>query len=182
MTDYTKVKLGKQTPHHDNRIPMLSKYTATLPAPPPTVDNDGKITNLGMMLNDKLGDCTCAAVGHCIQQWTAEAQAKEVILPDPDIEKLYEIVGHYNPANPKSDRGAVEINVLNYWLGKPVVGNKLSAFCSLEPQNHQEIQDAVYIFGNCYIGLQMPGGIPASHRISIELVFGHVSPSRQARV
>jgi hypothetical protein len=156
MTDFTKVKLGKQTAHHDSRVPMLSKYTANLPAPPPATSYDSKITNLGMMLNNKLGDCTCAAVGHCIQQWTAEAKKKQVILPDADIEKLYEIVGHYNPNNPKSDRGAVEINVLNYWLANPVAGNKLSAFCALEPQNLQEIKDAVYIFGNCYIGLQMP--------------------------
>jgi hypothetical protein len=156
MIDYTKVKLGKQTAHHDSRVPMLSKYTAALPVPPATVNYDSKITNLGMMLNNTLGDCTCAAVGHCIQQWTAEAQKKEVIVPDPVILKLYEIVGHYDPNNPKSDRGAVEINVLNYWLANPVDGNKLSAFCALEPQNLQEVKDAVYIFGNCYIGLQMP--------------------------
>ncbi len=156
MIDYTKVKLGKQVAHHDDRVPMLSKYTASLPPPPATVSYDSKITNLGMMLNNKLGDCTCAAVGHCIQQWTAEAQKKQAIIPDADIERLYEIVGHYNPHNPKTDRGAVEINVLNYWLANPFEGNKLSAFCALEPKNHQDIQDAVYIFGNCYIGLQMP--------------------------
>jgi hypothetical protein len=156
MIDHTKVKLGKQTAHHDSRVPMLSKYTASLPAPPPATSYDSKITNLGVMLNNTLGDCTCAAVGHCIQQWTAEAKNKQVIIPDPDILKLYEIVGHYDPNNPKSDRGAIEINVLNYWLANPFVGNKLSAFCALEPQNLQEIKDAVYIFGNCYIGLQMP--------------------------
>jgi hypothetical protein len=156
MIDHTKVKLGKQTAHHDSRVPMLSKYTASLPAPPPATSYDSKITNLGMMLNNTLGDCTCAAVGHCVQQWTAEAQKKQVIIPDPDIEKLYEIVGHYDPSNPKSDRGAVEINVLNYWLANPFVGNKLSAFCALEPQNLEAVKDAVFIFGNCYIGLQMP--------------------------
>ncbi|MGA2424096.1 MAG: hypothetical protein ABSG07_08845 [Terriglobales bacterium] len=156
MFDYTKVKLGKQTAHHDSRVPMLSKYTASLPPAPAATSYDSKITNLGMMLNNTLGDCTCAAVGHVIQQWTAEAQKKQVIIPDPDILKLYEVVGHYNPDNPKTDRGAIEINVLNYWLANPFVGNKLSAFCALEPQNLQDIKDAVYIFGNCYIGLQMP--------------------------
>ena len=156
MFDYTKVKLGKQTAHHDSRFPMLSKYTASLPPAPAATSYDSKITNLGMMLNNTLGDCTCAAVGHVIQQWTAEAQKKQVIIPDPDILKLYEVVGHYNPDNPKTDRGAIEINVLNYWLANPFVGNKLSAFCALEPQNLQDIKDAVYIFGNCYIGLQMP--------------------------
>jgi hypothetical protein len=156
MFDYTKVKLGKQTAHHDSRVPMLGKYTASLPAAPPATSYDSKITHLGMMLNNTLGDCTCAAVGHCVQQWTAEAQKKQVIIPDADILKLYEIVGHYDPKNPKSDRGAIEINVLNYWLANPVDGNKLSAFCALEPRNLQDIKDAVYIFGNCYIGLQMP--------------------------
>jgi hypothetical protein len=156
MTDYTKVKLGKQTAHHDKRVPMLSKYTAGLPTPPTKVDYTAKITNLGMMLNDKLGDCTCAAVGHCIQEWTAEAQRQQVILPDQTILQLYEVVGHYNPNNPNTDKGAIELNVLNYWLANPVAGNQLSAFAALEPHNHQEIQDAVYIFGNCYIGLALP--------------------------
>lgn len=156
MIDYTKVKLGKLTAHHDSRVPMLSKYTASLPPAPASTSYDNKITNLGPMLNNKLGDCTCAAVGHCIQQWTAEAQKKQVIIPDPDIEKLYEIVGHYDPSNPKTDRGAIEINVLNHWLANPVDGNKITAFCAIEPQNLEAIKDAVYIFGNCYIGLQMP--------------------------
>ena len=40
MTDYSKVKLGKQTAHHDNRVPMLSKYTANLPTPPPVQSYD----------------------------------------------------------------------------------------------------------------------------------------------
>jgi hypothetical protein len=156
MTDYTKMKLGKQTAHHDRRVPMLSKYTAGLPAPPAATNYTTKITNLGMMMNVKLGDCTCAAVGHVIQEWTAEAQKAQVILPDQDILQLYETVGHYNPNNPSSDQGAVEINVLNYWLGNPVAGNQLSAFAAIEPKNHQEIQDAVFIFGNCYIGLALP--------------------------
>lgn len=83
MIDYTKVKLGKQTAHHDSRVPMLSKYTASLPPAPATTSYDSKITNLGPMLNNKLGDCTCAAVGHVIQQWTAEAQKKQVIISRP---------------------------------------------------------------------------------------------------
>ncbi|HKM86701.1 MAG TPA: hypothetical protein VJW96_10870 [Terriglobales bacterium] len=56
MIDHTKVKLGKQTAHHDSRVPMLSKYTASLPAPPPATSYDSKITNLGVMLNNTLGD------------------------------------------------------------------------------------------------------------------------------
>ena len=34
-----------------------------------------------MMLNDSIGDCTCAAAGHLIMEWTANA-GKEVVPAD----------------------------------------------------------------------------------------------------
>ena len=155
-TDHSKMKLGKRLPRHDPRVPMLSQYTTALPLAPATADYSGKLSNLGMMGNDKLGDCTCAAVGHVIQEWTSEAQPKEVIIPDGDIIKLYEAVGGYVPGNPSTDNGAVEVDVLNYWLANPLDGHALSAFAAVEPKNHNEVKDAVYIFGNCYIGLALP--------------------------
>jgi hypothetical protein len=156
MVDHSNMRLGKRTARHDRRVPMLAKYTAALPPPPPSVDYTTKLTNLGMMLNDKLGDCTCAAVGHCVQQWTSLTRPAEVIIPDPDIEALYEKVGGYVPGQPSTDNGAVEVDVLNYWLANPVDANALDAYASIEPKNRGDVSDAVYIFGNCYIGVQLP--------------------------
>lgn len=157
MAKFGSVKLGKRHPRFDPRIPMLARFTAKLPPPPPTAtDYASKVPSWPMMANDKLGDCTCAAVGHCIEQWTTY-NGNPVVMPDPDVISLYEQVGGYNPANPNTDQGAVEVDVLNYWLNNPVAGLKpLQAYASLELQNHNEVMDAVYWFGNCYIGLALP--------------------------
>jgi len=156
--DVRNVKLGKRVAHHDSRVPMLAKYLAslqTLPTPPVEENWADKITKLGMMMNDKLGDCTCAAVGHVIQQWTAES-GTQAIIPDQDILTMYEAVSGYNPSDPNTDAGAIELDVLKYWLNHPLDGHELLAFVALEPSNHTNIKDAIYIFGNAYIGLQLP--------------------------
>src|SRR5437660_11284609 len=64
--DHSNMKLGKRHARHDPRVPMLARYTVSLPAPPAHVDYAKKVTSWPMMLNNKLGDCTCAAVGHVI--------------------------------------------------------------------------------------------------------------------
>jgi hypothetical protein len=155
MADYSKMKLGKRHPRHDPRVPMLAKYTATLPSAPLAVEYRSKIVRWPMMLNDQLGDCTCAAVGHVIQQWTTYND-KPTVLSDQQVEQLYQSVGGYNPSDPTTDNGAVEADVLNYWLNNQVVGHPLGAYAALELQNHNEVKDAVYWFGNCYIGLALP--------------------------
>lgn len=66
----SRLKLGRLHRTYDARIPHMSALVAgqTLPPPPPSVDwTSGMPRNLGMMLNDTLGDCTCAAVYHAIQ-------------------------------------------------------------------------------------------------------------------
>lgn len=157
VVDYSKMKLGKRHPRHDSRVPQLAKYTQALPPAPNSVDYQNKIGegNWPMMVNDKLGDCTCAAVGHVIQQWTTYTD-KTLILSDDQIVSLYETVGGYNPSDPNTDQGAVEVDVLNYWLNNAIYNNPLNAYASLELMNHNEVMDAVYWFGNCYIGVALP--------------------------
>src|SRR5215831_17287905 len=67
------VRLGKATPRHDHRTLRLARYLPTsLPPPPASCDWSTKDSPAwGMMDNDTLGDCTCAAMGHAIQVWTA---------------------------------------------------------------------------------------------------------------
>src|SRR5580693_1812272 len=84
-------KLGRLHRTYDSRIPHLSALIAgqTLTPPPPAVDwSKGMPANLGMMLNQTLGDCTCAAVYHAMQVWTFNT-GKMVTQPDSDVEKLY---------------------------------------------------------------------------------------------
>jgi hypothetical protein len=152
------IKLGKSPARHDARTLQLSKYlsTATLGPPPASQDYTKKVSKWPTMLNNEIGDCTIACAGHMIEQWTTYANSSPTIPTDNTILKTYEAVSGYNPANPNTDRGAVILDVLNYWRNTGIGGDNILAFTSLEPQNHTEIMDAVTLFGNAYIGVQLP--------------------------
>jgi hypothetical protein len=154
VVDHSTMKLGKRRPRHDARVPRLARYMAALPDAPAAADYSGKLAQLGMMGNDALGDCTCAAVGHAIQVWTSQASS-EATIPDGDVIGLYERFG-YNPSNPSSDQGAVETDVLTSWLRQPVAGHAIDAYAWVDPQNLEEVRWGVYSFGVVYIGLALP--------------------------
>ena len=152
---HRSVCLGKAAPRVDSRTLRLGKYISLLPAPPVSIDWTTKMSNLGFMVNDQLGDCTCAAAGHLVQEWTANV-GSQIILPDAAILKAYEDVGGYAPGNPATDQGAVEIDVLNYWRQTGIGGHKILGYMSINVQNQKEIQTAIDLFGGVYIGLSMP--------------------------
>lgn len=154
--DHSAMRLGKRAPRLPAGVPRLAKYAATLPAPPDAVSWSGKLATLGAMLNDSLGDCTCAAVGHAIQTWTSQASA-EATVPDAAILSLYEAVGGYKPGQPSTDQGAVISDVLAYWCKNPVAGHAPPyGYAYAEPGNLTEVKDAIYWFGGCDIGLALP--------------------------
>ena len=156
--DPRKLKLGKLAARHDPRTLLLASYvTPELPAPPPSHDLTAKVgASWGMMENDQLGDCTCAAAGHLLMEWTANAGKKMFTPSDAQIVAAYSAVTGYNPQTGANDNGAVEIDVLNYWRQSGIAGHKIDAYIALEPSNHNHVMDAVYIFEGCYIGLQLP--------------------------
>jgi hypothetical protein len=156
--DPLKLKLGKHPPRHDPRTLLFASYaTAALPAPPPTLDLTAKVTvPWGMMDNTQLGDCTCAAAGHLLMEWTANAQSKIFTPADKQIVAAYSAITGYNPKTGANDNGAQEIDVLNYWRQTGIAGHKIQAFVALEPSNTTHIMDGTWIFGGCYIGLALP--------------------------
>jgi len=157
QVDPRKLKLGKHVARHDPRTLLLAAYvTPTLPTPPPSFDLAAKVQAWGMMYNDQIGDCTCAAAGHLIMEWTANAKKKMVTPSDKQIVAAYSAITGYNPATGANDNGAVEIDVLNYWRQTGIAGHKIAAYMALEPSNTNHIMDSVYIFEGCYIGLQLP--------------------------
>ena len=154
--DPMKLKLGKQPARHDPRNLMMASYIKPeLPAPPKSCDLSKKVKTWGMMKNDDLQDCTCAAAGHLIMMWTANV-GKEIIPTDDQIVAAYAAVTGYNPQTNSGDNGAVEVDVLNYWRQTGVADHKIGAYMALEPANHTHIMDSVNIFQGCYIGLLLP--------------------------
>lgn len=152
--DHSQMRLGKKAVKQVKTLKLRDYTVAPLPVPE-LYGLSWKISDLSMMLNDQLGDCTCAAVGHMIQAWTAET-GKQDILSDAEVEKLYEESCGYNPADPSTDQGGIEIDVLNYWKANGVFGHQLSAYVSINYKDPQEIKEAVFYFGGSYIGLQLP--------------------------
>jgi hypothetical protein len=156
--DPLKLKLGKQSPRHDPRTLLFATYaTPALPAPPPSLNLTTKMkAPWGMMDNAQVGDCTCAAAGHLMMEWTSNAQSKIFTPSDAQIIAAYSAVTGYNPKTGANDNGAQEIDVLNYWRQTGIAGHKIQAFLALEPSNDTHIMDGTWIFGGCYIGLALP--------------------------
>lgn len=152
---YTQVKLGKKEAKKDPRTLRLARYTEALPAPPPITDWLSGITGWGMMKNDSLGDCTCAAIGHACQVWSA-ATGPIFTASDEQVVQLYEQACGYDPSNPSTDQGGVELDVLNFWRKNGFAGNQLVAYADPDPGNIEHVKQSIYLFGGVYIGLTLP--------------------------
>jgi hypothetical protein len=138
-----------------------------LTPPPPAADwTKGMPANLGMMLNDTLGDCTCAAVYHAMQVWSFNSGGKMLTQPDSDVEKLYIQACGYNPRVPGEGPGGNEQHVLTYLLnqGAPVgpkgaTREKITAFVEVDPRNTDDVKRTINDCGLAYIGFNVPQSV-----------------------
>ena len=161
------VRLGrpKASPHvlGPKRL-MAGRLLASLPPPAPSRDwlspafaaaRASGMTDLGVMHNDTLGDCTIAALGHEVQVLTANNGS--MVTPGEDvILTAYETVDGYNPANPASDQGGVETEVLGA-AQKGIPGLiQIVAWIPVDPRNHDHVMKGVERFGGLYRGLSLP--------------------------
>ena len=153
------MKLGRLPARRDPRVKALSLYTRgiSLPPPPTAVDYYSKVQGAWPMdLNDRLGDCTIAAVSHCATLWTANAQVKPFLMSDADIEAAYSQLGGYIPGNASTDGGCVEQDVLQAWCRDGIDGDKLEGYVALNCTDLDEIKDAISWFGCAYLGINLP--------------------------
>lgn len=156
LVDHASMKLGKLGYKHDDRTLKLENYLgAALPPAPPSLDLSTPIAAWPMMANDRLGDCTCAAAGHMIQQWSTEA-GHAAIPTDADIIKAYSAISGYDPATGVNDNGAYELDLLNYWRKTGVGGHKITGFTSVSRVGGSLLRESIYLFGNCLLGLALP--------------------------
>jgi hypothetical protein len=187
--NYSSMKLGKRPRRRDVRTLKLARYLtgATQPQvlqPPAFVDYTHGIDDWDVMLNDRLGCCTISAIGHAVQTWTANALGRELTVPDSTILEYYEKWDGYNPAEPATDQGGVELDVLNDWRKGGFDGHSLDAYVAIElgtkstglgirgsglgssgsetsdpnptPPVSHPIALAIWLFGGAYIGVELP--------------------------
>ena len=156
MTNHANMKLGRREIRTDSRTLQLKKYIeAGLPAAPPAADWTKGIESWGMMLNDKLGDCTIASAAHAVQVWSANTSG-EITVPDDQVLQYFELWDGYKPNDPSTDSGGVELNVLKNWQKGAFESHKLIAFAAAAFKSIDEIRQAIHLFGGVYIGVGLP--------------------------
>lgn len=146
-------KLGKHPPVVDARTLSFGKYLKpALSSPPPSVDYGNKVSVWPMYDNDQYGDCTCAAAGHMVQNWTANATV-EFAPPDSSVLAFYE---HFVGKPPPPDAGCNMLQVLKYWRQIGLDRHKIMAFVSVTLGDQGQASQAVYLLGSVYIGVALP--------------------------
>jgi hypothetical protein len=157
VADHTQMKLGRLAPKPEaqRKLLKLASYVANVPDPPVERDWLAAVTNPGEMLNDSLGDCTCAALGHLIQIWSANS-GQQIDVPDAAVLAAYKVVGKYVDGDPSTDNGAVVTDVLSLARTVGIGGYLIDAFVGLDQRNEKHIKQGIDLFGAVDIGLDLP--------------------------
>jgi hypothetical protein len=154
-------RLGKRPPIHDARTLQFRDYTANLPAIPTSADFLSDVPSWPMYSNDTLGDCVAAAAGHMIENWTQYA-GKFFQPTDQDIIDFYTNSG-YVPGDPSTDQGWELLPALKVFRKTGIAGHKIAAFVQLATGDYSELQRAIALFGDAYIGLALPDDVVPSN-------------------
>jgi hypothetical protein len=121
--------------------------------------------HLGMMLNDKLLNCTCAAFYHALQVWSfnvgGRSVADIVTGSDTNVTRLYTLACGYDPKQPGEGPGGKGQQVLKYLLnhGAPTGQrrrNQILAYIEVDPRQVDDVKRAINDCGLVYVGFHVP--------------------------
>jgi hypothetical protein len=156
-------KLGRLHPDYSKPRLWAEDYidTSVLPPQKPNVDYCTAVTTWPMYLNDQLGDCTCAGMGHCVGAWSQYESGTEAVFSDSAIESLYSAVSGYVPGEPDTDNGALLQTVLQYMQQTGVTDeagklHKVQAYAQLKEMSFKDLNQALQVFGTVYLGVNLP--------------------------
>jgi hypothetical protein len=157
--DFTKIKFGRLPRVDDSRTFELSGYLKDqdLSHIPEKYNWGKKIKkdNWGVMGNLKANLCTCAAAGHLIMVWTSNT-GKLQRPKNEAIMKAYCDLTNYIPETDENDNGVEALKALKYWRKTGIAGNNIIAFAKLQDKNREQLLKTIYLFGGCYVGLNLP--------------------------
>jgi hypothetical protein len=138
----------------------LTKYlTPQLPPVPADADYTQIGESWGMMGNDTVGDCTCAAAGHAEQIGDAYGEKSPATITVPQVLAAYSAITGYVPGKADTDRGANMLDVLKYWQETGIAGQKCGPYVAFDPSRQDHWRQAVYLFGFAYIGVTLPDSV-----------------------
>jgi hypothetical protein len=114
-----------------------------------------------MYLNDSLGDCTIAAMGHMYGAWTWYASSAEGLFADSEIQAAYSRAGGYVPGDPSTDNGCVMQDVLADQASRGMTdakgrAHKVAAYAAFgNPADEDLLGQVLDIFGSVYVGVNV---------------------------
>ncbi len=157
--------LGKAPARRDPRSLAFARYASRLPAPPDRrswADSE-RVPGLGMLANDRLGDCAEAGALHQIQVWTARADGAlgEFLPSDQDAIDAYSQVTGYNPADPATDQGTNMLDLLSCWQRVGLSRRRIDAYTAVDPTNSLHVRQGIDLMGGLLIGLALPATVAA---------------------
>jgi hypothetical protein len=134
------------------------KTVMNLGAPPAIVSwqNQAKLTDWNAYQNLTINDCVPAAAAHLIMSWTANAQGQLRMPPNADVLQAYSAISNYNPQTGANNVPIHAVDVMTRWRDTGIGTDKIDTFIPLIAQEADELRQAVYLFGGCIAGLQMP--------------------------
>lgn len=146
----------KFTPHDVPKLFAEDYYSPDFPVQIYHVDYSN--FNAPMYLNDQLGDCTCAGMGHCAGGQSNFGSGAELLFSDSQIEKLYEGSCGYVPGDPQTDQGGTLEGVLSYTKANPSVipGYNLDAYAQLRNLSWAGLTTGLKLFGTVYVAVNLP--------------------------
>jgi hypothetical protein len=145
--------------------PMLrlkNYLLGTLPPPPPARADWAAPAIKGLELplgNDELGDCTCAGAGHIEDIFRVDSKSGLPAITREQAIALYSAACGYIPGDTNTDNGGTLTEVLSYWKQHGILGQgvgELAGWLAVDATNQTEVEQAIYLFGNLYIGLELP--------------------------
>ena len=155
----SNIRFGKLPKKSDYRTLRFKSYILPSLAGPPASFNvltkvyeklstSNPTTLFPMDGNDSLGDCTIAGLAHATTVYDG-LLGKQKIMPTASVEQLYfKLTGG-------PDSGLAELDVLKYWSNHKVYGSNILAYVSIDPKNHEHVQQAIELFGGVYLGFQV---------------------------
>ena len=150
-------QMGKREAKFDDRVPQFHMLVADLPKYPVTRDWLNPVKSWGMMLNDKIGNCTIAGFAHFLQAVIANETGLAPSIPDDAVLRMYEIICGYDPKRPDAtDNGGVLLDVLTYILKNGFLGHNIDGFAQVDPTHEATVKTAINTMGGVYTGFSLP--------------------------
>lgn len=177
----TLPKLGKLPADMEEILSEIEKVRRDTATEPAGIAADGILNDVrnpndwtiffkgqwGEYRNRQLLTCVPAAAAHLTISWCSVSGSPLIIPSETDVLDAYKAVSGFQESDIRSDKGCSMYRFMKHWRDKGLAGLRISRFVPIRKGDPDLLRTAVYWFGGCMIGLNMPAS--AREQISWEM-------------